>query len=259
MGTVNKALSLLQYFSHARLEIGLTELAGLSGVNKATVYRLMRELQAQGFVEQPPDSTAYRLGPEVLRLAALREAAVPLLTVAREILARLSGATGETSHVTILRGKNLLSLAHHYSTRHGSRVTMEDASVLPFHGTASGLAILAYSDASFAEDILSLDLATHTPSTLTDPDSIRDLLPSIRENGFAESIAGFEADVHSLASPIFGANARPIAALAVATPVSRMTDDLRAITRAALLENAHHLTRRSGGFLPLSFPNASHS
>ncbi len=254
MGTVNKALSLLQYFNHARLEIGLTEMAGLSGVNKATVYRLMRELQAQGFVEQPPDSTAYRLGPELLRLAALREAAVPLLTVAREILVRLCEATGETAHVTILRGDKLLSLAHHYSARHGSRVTMEDASILPFHATASGLAILAFSDASFAQDILSLDLATHTPDTLTDPDTVRDRLPPIRETGIAESIGGFEADVHSLASPIFGADARPVAAVAVAAPVGRMTRGLREETRVALLENARDLTRRSGGFLPPSFP-----
>ena len=88
MGTVAKALSLLNYFSLQRSEIGLSELARLSGMNKATVYRHMSELCAQGFAEQTQAGKSYRLGAEVLRLASLREAAVPLLSVAREMLAR---------------------------------------------------------------------------------------------------------------------------------------------------------------------------
>lgn len=254
MGTVTKALSLLRHFNHARLEIGLTEMARLTGINKATVYRLLTELQDEGFVEQPRDSTLYRLGPELLRLAALREAAVPLLTVARELLEKLSDATGETSHVSIIRGDSLHALAHHYSTRHGSRVTMEDASVLPFHGTASGLATLAFSDTDFVERILSGDLPAHAPETMTDPINIRALFQGIRQNGYAESVGGFEADVHSFASPVFGADAQPVGSIAVAAPVGRMTPDLAQITRGVLIRSAHDLTERTGGFMPHDFP-----
>lgn len=254
MGTVTKALSLLQHFDHARLEIGLTEMARLSGFNKATVYRLLTELQEEGFVEQPRDSTVYRLGPELLRLAALREAAVPLLTVARELLEKLSDTTGETSHVSIIRGNSLHALAHHYSTRHGSRVTMEDASTLPFHGTASGLAVLAFSDEAFIDSILSETLHSHAPETVTDPDAIRARFADIRRAGYAESVGGFEEDVHSFASPVFGADARPVGAIAVAAPVGRMTKSLGKETSAALIALARDLTNRSGGFLPRDFP-----
>ncbi|MFC3118586.1 hypothetical protein ACFOHS_11620 [Jhaorihella thermophila] len=64
----------------------------------------MGELQEAGFVEQVGPDRAYRLGPEVLRLAALREAAVPILSVSRGILDRLCDATGETAHLSLLRG-----------------------------------------------------------------------------------------------------------------------------------------------------------
>jgi len=97
MGTVAKALSLLTLFNQSRPEIGLSDVTRLSGLNKATAYRLLSELQAQGFVEQVGTDRAYRLGPEIMRLAALREAAVPLLSVAREVLDRLCTATGETA------------------------------------------------------------------------------------------------------------------------------------------------------------------
>ena len=151
MGTVSKALSLLNYFSRQRPEIGLSDLARMSGMNKATVYRHMSEMAAQGIVEQTQTGKSYRLGAEVLRLAALREAAVPLLEVARAQLKHLSDETGETAHLSIIQGLKLNALAHHYSTRHGTRVTMEDAEVLSFHGTASGLSILAFAAPAFPD------------------------------------------------------------------------------------------------------------
>lgn len=254
MGTVSKALSLLNYFSRQRPEIGLSDLARLSGTNKATVYRYMSELADQGIVEQTQTGKSYRLGAEVLRLAALREAAVPLLEMARSMLRHLSDETGETSHFSIIQGHRLNALTHHYSTRHGTRVTMEDAEVLSFHGTASGLSILAFAAPAFLDAVLDQPLIQHTPHTETNPDKIRARIPAIRDTGFAQSVGGFEADVHSIATPVFGADTRPIGALAVAAPVARMTDDLLALCRSELARCAADLTRRTGGFAPPHMP-----
>ena len=250
MGTVSKALSLLNYFSRQRPEIGLSDLARMSGMNKATVYRHMSEMAAQGIVEQTQTGKSYRLGAEVLRLAALREAAVPLLEVARAQLKHLSDETGETAHLSIIQGLKLNALAHHYSTRHGTRVTMEDAEVLSFHGTASGLSILAFAAPAFRDQVLTAPLTAHTAHTETNPDRIRERLSDIRATGFAQSVGGFEADVHSIATPVFGPDALPIGALAVAVPVSRMTDDMIALCQNRLATCASDLTRRIGGFAP---------
>jgi DNA-binding IclR family transcriptional regulator len=254
MGTVTKALSLLGYFSQTRPEIGLSDLARLSGMNKATVYRMMSELVEQGFAEQTVQGKSYRLGPEVLRLAALREAAVPLLSVAREMLMQLSETTGETAHVSIVQGMRLNALAHQYSPRHGTRVMMEDAEVLSFHGTASGLAVLAFAEPAFVDAVLARPLVAHTAKTETRPDAIRARIAAIRATGLAESVGGFEADVHSLAVPVFGPDAQPLGALAVAAPVARMTPDLAACAAQALRRCAADLTRRTGGFAPEPLP-----
>ncbi|MCV2887855.1 IclR family transcriptional regulator [Ruegeria aquimaris] len=254
MGTVTKALSLLGLFSHARLEMGLSELTRLSGMNKATVYRMMSELQAAGFVEQLDGDRAYRLGSELLRLAALREAAVPLLSVSREVLRHLCEVTGETSHMSLQRDGRLTTLTHAYSSRHGTRVAMEDAEILSFHATGSGLAYLAFAAPGFAEEVLSGPLTRHTPETETNPDRLRAALDEARRTGIAESVGGFEADVHSHAAPIFGPDQTPIGALAVAAPVSRMTPELKALIRAEIKSSALALTQRIGGFCPASYP-----
>lgn len=256
MGTVSKALSLLTYFNHGRTGIGLSALTRLSGMNKATVYRLMAELQESGFVEQTDGDRMYRLGPQVLRLAALREAAVPILSVSRRVLRDLSDETGETTHLSLLQGSQLNSLSHAYSPRHATKVMMEDAEVLTFHGTSSGLAVLAFADRGFVEDVLSQPLVAHTPSTITDPQEIRAQVAAVRSCGMAQSIGGFEADVHSHAVPVFGPGQQVIGALAVAAPVSRMTAEQKSLIPAALQRAGATLTHRIGGSAPADYPQA---
>lgn len=254
MGTVSKALSLLTLFTHTRSEIGLSDFTRLSGMNKATIHRLLKELQAQGFVEQVRAERAYRLGPEILHLAALREAAVPLLSVAREMLARLCAATGETAHMSQVRGDQLNTLTYAYGARHGTQVRMEDAEVLSFHATSSGLAVLGFSRPEFVDEILSRPLKALTRETRTNPAQIRTDLARVREIGLAESVGGFEIDVHSLAAPIFGPDAQPVGALAVAVPASRMTGTLNALIQTELRQCTRDLTQRTGGFFPAGYP-----
>ncbi|MDJ0627144.1 MAG: IclR family transcriptional regulator [Rhodobacter sp.] len=248
MGTVSKALSLLDFFSRSQPEIGLSELTRASGLNKATVYRLLSDLQIHGFVEQT-GARAYRLGPAVLRLAAIREATVPMRQIVQATLDRLSDTTGETSHLAQIQGDRLVTLAYAYSPAHGTAVRMEDAAVTPFHATATGLAVLAFAGPAFCDRRLAQPLPAFTPDTPTDPADIRARLGRIRASGYSESVGGFEADVHSLAVPLFDATAC-IGAVAVATPKSRMTPALRARIIAALFDAAHDIVALWGGFLP---------
>lgn len=254
MGTVSKALSLLSYFNHGCPEIGLSDLTRASGMNKATVYRLMSELQEAGFVEQAGSDRSYRLGPQVLRLAALREAAVPILSVSRRVLRDLSETTSETTHLSLLQGEQLSSLSHAYSPRHATKVMMEDAEVLTYHGTASGLAVLAYADPVFTNAILAKPLHHHTPATVTDPAEIRAAISTVQICGMAQSIGGFEAEVHSHAVPVFGPDRQVIGALAVAAPLSRMTPEQKQLIPQALHQAGLTLTQRIGGSPPAEYP-----
>ncbi len=258
MGTTTKALSLLGYFTRARPLIGLSDMARLSGLNKATVHRLMGELAQAGFVEQAGSGREYRIGPAVMRLAALREHAVPMRDVAAQVLRDLSDATEETAHFSLMQGQTLSTVAYAYSPVHGTRVTMEDAEVLMLHATSSGLAVLAYSPRDLVDAVLQAPLTARTPQTITDPAEIRALLTEIRAQGVAESVSGFEEDVHSHAAPIFDARGCAMGAVAVAAPTVRMDDALAAHIRASVKAQALRLTRMLGGFPPADYPKDSH-
>lgn len=258
MGTVSKALSLLNYFTNSRTEIGLADLARLSGQNKATVYRHMSEMMAHGIVEQIGSERHYRLGPALIKLASLREMASPTKEVSKKILQNLSAKTDETAHISMIAGHQLNVVSYTYSARHGTRVTMEDAEVISFHSTSSGLAVLAYSDAAFQDEILSRPLEKRTPFTVTDPNKIRSMLDRIRDNGFSESVSGFEEDVHSIACPIFNSDRDCIGAIAVAAPVARMTPEAKSKTLDALSNASLELTSLMGGFPANDYEEITH-
>ena len=60
--------------------------------------------------------------------------------------------------------------------------------------------------------------------------------------------------MHSHAAPIFGPDGRPLGALAVAAPVSRMTPELRDLIRVELRRAALDLTQNIGGNCPPAYP-----
>ena len=254
MGTTSKALSLLRLFSRSTPEIGLSDAARRSGMNKATVFRLMSELADYGFVEQGGHAREYRLGPAFLRLAALREHTVPMREMAHNTLAKLSAETGETAHMSMLQGGVLATISYTYSDAHGTSVRMDDADLLTFHGTSSGLAVLAFATPEFVDGVLSEPLDKRTSQTITDPVSITEMLPEIRQTGIAVAVGGFEEDVFSHATPVFNAEAQCIGAIAVAAPVTRMSEELRTTIRQGILKHGCLLTRQLGGFLPAGFP-----
>lgn len=239
MGTVGKALDLLDLFTHGQPQLGLSQLARASGLNKATCHRLLTELESRGLLEQTGPAREYRLGPAVLRLAALREAAVPTREAAMPILRRLAEATGETAHLSHLVAGRLQTLAFAYASRQGVRVMMEDADFLPFHATASGAAVLAH--LADAEPVIAA-----TP----DPDTLRARIRDARTKGYAETLSTFEKDVHSLAVPLFDATGTCTGALAVAAAAPRMTPDLHATISTTLIAAGAEITALWGG-LPL--------
>jgi DNA-binding IclR family transcriptional regulator len=239
MGTVGKALDLMDLFTRSQPQLGLSQLARASGLNKATCHRLLTELEARGFLEQTGPAREYRLGPAVLRLSALREAAVPTREAAMPVLRRLAEATGETAHLSHLVAGKLQTLAFAYAARGGVKVMMEDADILPFHATASGAAVLAF--VTSPETLI---------TTAPDPEALRNRIETTRRNGFAETLSTFEKDVHSLAVPLYDATGSCTGALAVAAAAPRMTPALHATITRELTAAGAEITQLWGGQPP---------
>ncbi len=250
MGTVAKALNLLNLLSPERPQIGLSEYARLAGHDKATTYRLLSQLLDCGFLQQDAASKDYRLGPAVLRLANVRERTMPGRQAALPILDELCATTGETVHLSLLEGWELATIAYRESTSHSTRVYIDEAERLPLHATASGMVVLAFSSAAFVDEALARPLARHTATTITDPAEILGHIEAYGKTGLAKALGSFEADVIGMAAPLFDANASCIGAVAVATPAARMSEELATTIKTALKHASTAIVEQWGGTLP---------
>jgi DNA-binding IclR family transcriptional regulator len=218
--TIDKALSLLDFFSEQKATIGLSEFARLSGYNKATARRFLVALEKHAFVEQDVTTRAYRLGPAVLRLARVREATAPVTAITEPILEDLVEDTGETAHFSLYGGRSLATVGLVESVK-SNRVMLGKGEAIPLHATASGIAYLAYARPAIVDRVLGKPLTAFTEYTVTDADSIRRQLASVRKLGVAVMKNTYEDGVCGIASPVFDINGFACGAVAIAAPVAR--------------------------------------
>ena len=246
MHTIDKALGLLALFSEQRPSIGLSEFARMTRFDKATTHRYLGAMLRAGFLEQDPQTRAYRLGPNVVRLARVREVTHPVEAVVQPVLARLAKATGETSHFSMICGKTLATLGVAES-RKVHRIIIENGELLPFHATSSGLAFLAFAAPGLVETVLAAPLTAFTPATITDPARIRSAIAACRRTGYVTTAEGFEEGVFSIAAPVFNPDDGVCGAVAVAAPLSRRRQASETAIRDAVRAAAAEITRALGG------------
>ncbi len=220
MGTVSKALGLLDILSHPDSHYGLTEIARISGHDKATTRRLLVELKANGFIEQIDNTREYVLGPALLMLGRAREDRFPYFKIAQPAVNALAEATGETAHASEYSAGAMRSVCSQPSDK-SNRVIVSTGEKLPLHATASGLAFLASCSAASVDAYLQKPQPRFTASTLVEPAEIRGLISDARSFGFSLCNQLREEGVHSVAAAILNPKGAPIGAIAVAMPTAR--------------------------------------
>ncbi|WP_298852086.1 IclR family transcriptional regulator [uncultured Ruegeria sp.] len=258
MGTALNALKLLDYFSNARPEIGLSLLARLSGLNKATALRHLRALEEFGLIEQNPMTKSYAIGPAALRLAALREIARPGIESARQKMQAAMQIVGESLHLSLLEKNGLQTTLVVETTQHSVRVSLDPSEMLPLNATASGLCMLSFGPAHLRVQLDQDVQVQFTESTLTDPKLIKEQVAQIGISGWANSSGSYEDGVFGYAAPIFGIDQIALGTIAIAVPESRATSDRLPEILSALHALSTDMTADFGGQLPDTFPTEFH-
>jgi len=237
MSTVEKAISLLDLFTVDTPELGLSDLARSAGFDKATTRRLLVALAHRGLIEQDATTRHYRLGAGLSRLARIREAHFPFLQIASPIVRALAALTGETVHLSEMSAQGLATV-HVEESAKANRVGVSVGSVLPLHGTASGIVFLAFSRPEFAKAYFKKPLSAFTRHTLTDRTKLQDAVAAAAKRGYSQGEQGYEEGVSSVATAILGTDGYAIGTIAVASPLTRVNDmttrrHIRAIVDAA--------------------------
>lgn len=250
MSTVEKALGLLDHFSEATPEIGLSEFKRITGYDKGTVHRYLADLRECGFLQQDSVTRAYSLGPALIRLANVREQTSPMRKVAAEIIRDLAKEIGELVHASLPQPNGMSLLYSHDGGIGGTRVALDESEVLPFHATSSGVVMLAFGSPDLKERCFAENRTQFTDHTLTVETRLEAEIMKAQGSGYVAFDQTYEAEVSSVAVPFFNQAPTAFGTLAVATPSFRMTPEKRAMIIDHLFDATLLLSKEIGGTVP---------
>lgn len=211
---VQRAARLLRHIAEGDLVRNMTHTARVLDINRTTLLRLLRTLEAERFIEQRADG-GWRLGNGLIGMAAQAFYSEDLVQVAVPILTRLAETLALSAHLGVLDGREVVyvvrrvpNMSFASNIRVGSR--------LPAHAANMGRIILAHMPPDAVVRLYDgAEMAATTPLTPTSPAALRAMLDADRAAGLAWSEGHFEAAISSVAAVVRDASGAPVAAVNV--------------------------------------------
>jgi DNA-binding IclR family transcriptional regulator len=239
--SVDNALKLLLMLRD-RPAISVSEVSEDLSVAPSTAHRLLAMLVHHGFVRQDPATKAYAAGPVLAEIsfAALRDS--DIRPKARPFIEELVREVGETVHLVVLNGTQVLftdCVEGNRALRAGSRVGTR----LPAHCTAGGKVLLAelpddqirqlYRDKELEQ------LTSRSVSTLT---GLLARIDETRRHGYALNDGESEQELRAVAVAIRDAVGRLRAAITLSAPEYRLPPDQVPDVVAAMRRTANRIS-----------------
>lgn len=178
----------------------LAELCAATGLSKATTHRLLTGLVNTGLLARTADNR-YTLGIRLWEIA--QNAGRQLRDAARPFLQDMFSLVGETIHLAVREGDEVLYIERVYGTRRVPRASRVGGR-LPLHATAVGKVILAFEEEWVREAYLARErMEQATVHTVIEPALLRRELDEARRLGYATTREEVRVGSCSIAVPVF--------------------------------------------------------
>ncbi|MEW9613270.1 IclR family transcriptional regulator [Shinella sp. S4-D37] len=220
--SLHRAMSILQTVARVGHGIGLGDLAKEVDLHTSTTFHLAKTLTVLGLLRQEPETKRYRVGPQLFSLATGALDEIELLSIAQPYIARLAEQTGESSHLAVRMGFEVV-IINKIDGAASIRMTERVGTPRPPHATAIGKVILGgLSATSLREFMATAPFSAVTSKTITDADALAREIEAVRNNGIAFDDGEYDIDARCLAAPVYDFRNRLVAAIGVTSPVWRM-------------------------------------
>lgn len=223
--TLDRALNVLfQVGASGSRGLSLAECTALLGYSKPTTFRILRALRARSLLTQDRDRGVYTLGPMTLRLGMDYLESLDLRREALPTMRRLGVETGETIHLSILDGVDVVYIEKVDSPQ-SVRMFSRIGHTMPAHSTGIGKAILAYLPEEELKARLPDQLEARNAMTITSRDRLVEHLRGVRERGYSTDDMENEDGIRCVGAPIFDHTGAVCAGVSIAGPAMRVTPD----------------------------------
>jgi IclR family acetate operon transcriptional repressor len=207
-----RANAILDAFTPSDRSLGISELARRTGIPKASVSRIVGELVEHRMLERRDGEL--RLGIRLFELGEQATRPSDLRRLALAHMADLRAATGQTVHLAVLEGAEVVYVqilrakdAPKLPSRVGGRV--------PAYATGVGKALLSLLGSAELDAAMPPVLRPVGPKTITTREELEAELSEVRRVGIAYEREESAPGVGCAAAPILDGDKRAIAAVSV--------------------------------------------
>jgi DNA-binding IclR family transcriptional regulator len=222
---IERACAILKELArHGRLGARLLDLTRATGLSRPTAHRMLQSLIQEGLALQHP-SRRYGLGSVLFELGLLAPTPIENLERFRPLIQKLADQCGDTVHLMIRRGRDVVYLLRSEGAFPIRTYTISVGERLPMVASLGGIAILAGESDSDIDDILQ-DLDP-TDETVRNASSghVRAQIEFIRTHGYGWGADVVMEGVAGLAAAVPNPNGAAYLAVSIAAIKSRFSDE----------------------------------
>ena len=235
--SLDRGLAVIKAFGPDRDRLSLSDVAEATQLTRAAARRFLLTLVKLGYVRQV--GREFSLRPRVLELGYAYLSGLALPEIASPHLEELVARVRESSSISVLDGHHIVYVAR-VPTKRIMTVAISVGTRFPAFATSMGRVLLAgLAPADLDEYLAEAELEALTPSTVTDPDRLREIIREVGVVGYAMVDQELEQGLRSVAVPIHGAGNAVTAAVNLSALASRVsTAAMRSELLPALRETA---------------------
>jgi IclR family acetate operon transcriptional repressor len=221
--SADRVFDLLEFVGDAAEPPTFSQLLAALAIPRSSLFHLLNNLLARGYLAQQGSSGGYRLGPAVRRLAE-RLAGPSLATQVQPFLRKLSADLNETTGFYVRVGDMVETVASAAGTQ-SLAFTMRVGERAPLYAVSGGKILLAQLPAAeLAAYLARVVFEPITPATLRSAALLGDEVAAARSDGFACSRDEFTPGITGIAIAV-GLGGRLFGALNLAVPSVRFTPE----------------------------------
>lgn len=253
--TLLKGLAVLEAVArHEGRPRTIDELAAQVGLTRSNVHRTLQTLAHAGYVTKDESSGNYR---STLRLFELGAAQVSQFDVRRHappVMRSLAQATGETVHLSVLDGIDVIYIDKIDSPQPIRSYTAIGGRA-PAYAVATGKALLAFQPDGYLERH-GQGMLRHTAVTTPSLACLKQELADVVRTGHAVNRGEWRDSVGGVAAPVFDAMGEAVAALGISGPLERLGEARIAELAPSVRQHALALSQAMGYRPALTRPAA---
>jgi DNA-binding IclR family transcriptional regulator len=223
--SLDRGLVILEAVANSTTPVSLSELTGILGIDRSSVFRLANTLKRRGFLAYPAGRKDYILGPALWRLSHRYDWGTMLIRVSHDLLKQLAGLTNETAHLAVREGRQALFIDHSVAN-HVIAVSGQTGESVPLYCTAHGKALLADFD---QQELATLfgggTLRAFTKQTIATIPQLAKVCAQIKLQGYSTDDAEMQDGVRCAAAPIRAENGVIVGSIGISAPASRFPND----------------------------------